>query len=51
MELWDIYDKDKSILEKIAKFFVTYLYKENENEISSFIKVNQLCDFNIENEN
>ena len=43
--------RQKHVLEKIAKFFVTYLYKENENEISSFIKVNQLCDFNIENEN
>ena len=34
--------RQKHVLEKIAKFFVTYLYKENENEISSYIKVNKL---------
>ena len=42
--------RQKHVLEKIAKFFKTYLYKENDSEISSYIKVNQLIDFNIENE-
>ena len=43
--------RQKHVLEKIAKFFKTYLYKENDSEISSYIKVNQLIDFNFENEN
>ena len=34
--------RQKHVLEKIAKFFVTYLYKENENEISSYSKVKKL---------
>ena len=34
--------RQRHVLEKIAKFFVTYLYKENENEISSYKKVNDL---------
>ena len=44
--------RQKHVLEKIAKFFVTYLYKENEKEISSFSKVNKLLnEIYSENEN
>ena len=44
--------RQKHVLEKIAKFFVTYLYKENEKEISSFSKVNKLLnEIYFENEN
>ena len=34
--------RQKHVLEKIAKFFVTYLYKEDDNEISSYKKTNEL---------
>jgi len=44
--------RQKHVLEKIAKFFVTYLYKENEKEISSYSKVNKLLnEIYSENEN
>ena len=44
--------RQKHVLEKIAKFFVTYLYKENEKEISSYSKVNKLLNvIYSENEN
>ena len=36
--------RQKHVLEKIANFFVTYLYKENEKEISSYKKINKLYD-------
>ena len=36
--------RQKHVLEKITNFFVTYLYKENEKEISSYKKVNKLTD-------
>ena len=36
--------RQKHVLEKITNFFVTYLYKENEKEFSSYIKVNKLCE-------
>ena len=36
--------RQKHVLEKIANFFVTYLYKENEKEISSYKKINKLND-------
>ena len=36
--------RQKHVLEKIANFFVIYLYKENEKEFSSYIKVNKLCE-------
>jgi alpha/beta superfamily hydrolase len=34
--------RQKHVLEKIAKFFVTYLYKEDDKEISSYKKTNDL---------
>ena len=36
--------RQKHVLEKITNFFVTYLYKENEKEISSYKKINKLTD-------
>ncbi len=34
--------RQKHVLEKIAKFFVTYLYKEDDYDISSYKKTNEL---------
>jgi hypothetical protein len=34
--------RQKHVLEKIAKFFVTYLYKEDDEEICSYKKTNEL---------
>jgi len=39
--------RQKHVLEKIASFFVTYLYRENEKEMSSYIKVNKLNENNF----
>ena len=39
--------RQKHVLEKIASFFVIYLYKENEKEMSSYIKVNKLNENNF----
>ena len=44
--------RQKHVLEKIANFFVTYLLKEKEEEISSYKQVNKINDnsFRVNNE-